>query len=117
VLLTLRENADFTAEQYNEIFTEPFAIVDSAGLVLSSVVVANLPAQFSGLDHALFEAHSPVIHIHCFAHMANLILSHIISTANCVRIMPALSEIHGLLRCKEAHEAIGAKCPHFIRTR
>jgi hypothetical protein len=81
VLLTLRENADFTAEQYSELFTEPFAIVDSAGLVLSSVIVYNLPAQSSGLDRALFEAHSPVIHIHGFAHMANLILSHTVSTA------------------------------------
>jgi hypothetical protein len=44
VLLTLRENADLTAEQYSELFTERFAIVDSAGLVLSSVIVDNLPA-------------------------------------------------------------------------
>jgi hypothetical protein len=94
----------------------PPAIIDSAGLVLSSVTVDNLPAQSSGLDRALFEAHSPVIHIRCFAHMTNLILSHTVSTANCARIMSALSEIHGLLRCKEAHEAIGAKCPYFIRT-
>jgi hypothetical protein len=49
--------------------------------------------------------------------MANLILSHAVSTVNCARIMSALSEIQRLLHCKEAHEAIGAKCPRFIRTR
>jgi hypothetical protein len=117
VLLTLRENADFTTEQCYELFTELFAIVDSAGPVLSSVIMDNLPAQSSGLDRALFEAHSPVIHIHCFAHMANRIRSYTVSTANCARIMSALSEIQGLLRCKEAHEAIGTKCPRVIRTR
>jgi hypothetical protein len=93
VLLTLRENADFTADQYRELFTELFALVDSAGLVLSPVIVDNLPAQSSGHDRALFEAHSPVIHIHCFPHMANLILSRTVSTVNCARIMSALSEI------------------------
>jgi hypothetical protein len=31
--------------------------------------------------------------------------------------MPVLSEIQGLLRSTESHEAIGAKCPRFIRTR
>jgi hypothetical protein len=98
VLLTLRENADFTAEQYSELFTELFAIVDSAGLVLSSVIVGNLPAQSSGLDRALFEAHSPVIHIHCFALMANLNLFHTVSIANCARIISAFSEIQGLLQ-------------------
>jgi hypothetical protein len=82
VFLTLRENADFTAEQYRELFKDLFAIIDSAGLVLSSVIVDNLPAQSSGLDRALFEAHSPVVHIPCFAHMANRILFHTISTAN-----------------------------------
>jgi hypothetical protein len=117
VLLTLRENADFTVGQYSKLFIELFAIVESAGLVLSSVIVANLLAQFSGLDRALFETHLPVIHIHCFAHMANLILSHTVSTAKCARIMSALSEIQGLLGCEEAHEAIGAKCPRVIRTR
>jgi hypothetical protein len=114
VLLTMRENADFTAEQYYELFTELFAIVDSAGLVLSSVIVDNLPAPSSGIDRAFFEAHWPVIHIHCFAYMANLILSHTVSIA---RIVPALSEIQGPLLCKDTHEAIGAKCPRFIRTR
>jgi hypothetical protein len=117
VLLTLRENAHFSAEQYSELFTELFAIVDSAGLVLSLVIVYNLPTQSSGLDRTLFAAHSPVIHIHCFAHMANLILPRIVSIVNCARIMSTLSEIQGLLHRKEAHEAIGAKCPRFIRTR
>jgi hypothetical protein len=92
------------------------AIVDSAGLVLSSVIGDSLPAQSSGLDRALFEAHSPESHIHCFAHVTNLILSRTVPTANCARIMSALSEIQGLLRCKEAHEAVGAKCPRFICT-
>jgi hypothetical protein len=117
VLLTLHENADFTAEQYRELFTELFAIVDSAVLVLSSLIVDNLPAQSSGLDCTLVEAHSLVIRIHCFAHMANLILSHSVSTANCTQIMSALSERQGVLLCKEAHEAISAKCPRFIRRR
>jgi hypothetical protein len=44
VLLTLRENADFTAEQYSELFTGLFTIVNSAGPVLSSVIVDNFPA-------------------------------------------------------------------------
>jgi hypothetical protein len=30
--------------------------------------------------------------------------------------MSTLSEIQGLLSCKDAHEAIDAKCPRFIRT-
>jgi hypothetical protein len=84
VLLTPRENADFTAEQYSELFTEFFAIVDLAGLVLSPVIMDNLPAQSSGLDRALFEAHSPVIHIHCLAHMANLkIFAHCFNCELC----------------------------------
>jgi hypothetical protein len=49
--------------------------------------------------------------------MANLILSHTVSTANCAQIISALSEIQGLLRCKEAHEVIGATRPRFIHTR
>jgi hypothetical protein len=115
--VTLRANAGFTAEQHSEFFRELFTIVDSACLILSSVIVDNLPPQSSGLDRALFEAHSPVVHIDCFTHMANLILSHTVSIANCARIMSALSEIQGLLRCKEAYEAIGAKSPRFIRPR
>jgi hypothetical protein len=117
VLLTLRENADFTAEQYSELLIKLFATVDSGCLVLSSVIVDNLPAQSLGLDRTFFEAHWPVVQIHCFSDVANLILSHTVSNANCDRIMSALSEIQGLLRCKEAHEAIGAKCLRFIRTR
>jgi hypothetical protein len=31
--------------------------------------------------------------------------------------MSACLEIQGLLRCKEAQEAIGVKCPRFVRTR
>jgi hypothetical protein len=49
--------------------------------------------------------------------MANLILSHTVPSGNFAKIMAALTEVQNLLRRTSAHEAIGAKCPRFIRTR
>jgi hypothetical protein len=117
LLLTLRENRNFTAEQYYDSFMNLFALVESAELAPSAMIIANLPAQFVGLEQLLRETGSPVIHIRCFAHMANLIRSHIVPSGNFARIMAALIEVQNLLRRTSAHEAIGAKCPRFIRTR
>jgi hypothetical protein len=117
VLLTLRENKNFIAGQYAEMFWELFATIESAGLSLCSVMADNLPAQSSGLVQVLTDTESPVIHVKCFAHMANLALSHTASTANFSVMMTHLTELQGLLRCRSAHEVVGAKCPRFIRTR
>jgi hypothetical protein len=77
----------------------------------------NLPAQSSGLAHVLTDTESPVIHIKCFAHMPNLVLSHMASTADFSVIMTRLRKPQGVLRCGSAHEVVGLKCPRFIRTR
>jgi hypothetical protein len=117
VLLTLRENKNFTAGQYTELFLDLFATIESAALCLCSVMADNLPAQSSGLPHVLTDTESSVIHIKCFVHIANLVLSHTASTANFSVIMTHLRELQGLLRCGSVHEVVGAKCPRFIRTR
>jgi hypothetical protein len=69
-LLSLRQNEIFTKPDYARLFEELIEIVQSSGLILCSVVIDNLAAQSSGLDETLLNTASPVIHIHCFAHMA-----------------------------------------------
>jgi hypothetical protein len=111
--LTFGENADSAAE----LFMDRLAIVESAGFVLSLVIVDNRPTQCPYLEYVLYETLSPMIHHRCFAYMANLILSQTIPSANFARSIAALSEIQSLLRRKDANELIGAKCLRFIRAR
>jgi hypothetical protein len=73
VLLALRENQNFTIEDYCDLFCELIAIVNSFGMVLCSIVVDNLPVQVTRLDRALQVNDSPVIHVKCFAETLNLV--------------------------------------------
>jgi hypothetical protein len=115
-LLTLRENTDFSAKQYVELFMELFATIQSPRLVLLSLIVDSLPTQSSGLEHVLYKTHSPVVHIRCLAQMANLIFFHTVPTRNFARAMTILCKIQNLLPRKHAHEAIGDKCLRFTHT-
>jgi hypothetical protein len=87
VLLALRENRNFTIQDYCDLFCELIAIVDSFGMVLCLNVVDNLLVQVSGLDRALQVSDCPVIHVKHFAHMANLVLGSTVSMPNFSPIM------------------------------
>jgi hypothetical protein len=117
VLLALRENKNFSAGQYAELFSEPLTTTESARSCLCSMMADNLPARSSAPAHGLTDTESSVIHTKCFTHMANRALSHTGSTANFSVIMTHLTELQGVLRCGSAHEVVGAKYPRFIHTR
>jgi hypothetical protein len=73
VLLTLREHESFANQNYARLFQKLIEIVQSSGLILCLVVIDNIAAESSGLHQTLLEIVSPVIQIHCFAHIANLV--------------------------------------------
>jgi hypothetical protein len=99
VLLSLREDQNFTVHDYCNRFSELMAILDSFGRILCSIAVDNLPAQVRGIDRALRLNNSPAIHVKCFAHMANRFLATAVSTANFVRILDSLADLQKLVRC------------------
>jgi hypothetical protein len=117
VLLELHENSNFTAEEYEQLFLGLFQTIVANGLVLCSVVIDNLPAQSSGLDAAISESNLPVLHIKCFAHMANLVLLNSMSDANFDKVFGRLTTIQNDLRRTEVVNALGRRCPRFVRTR
>jgi hypothetical protein len=86
-------------------------------MVLCSIVVETLLVQVRGLDRALQMSDSRVIHVKCFAHLANLVLASTVSTPNFSRIMDCLVDLQKLLRSPPATEQLGVKCLKFVRTR
>jgi hypothetical protein len=119
VLLDLKENTNFDKVNYSELFTELIVKIHSAKLILSAVVIDNLRAQSAGLDSALAEIPVPIIHVRCFAHMANLILSDTRKTkgGNFNLVFDILSEIQKELRSDSFKFIAGKRCPRFIETR
>jgi hypothetical protein len=117
VLLDLRENRSMSKQKYAELFGELVAQAENTNLIVCSVIIDNLMAQSAGLDSFLDSANSPVIHVKCFAHMSNLIISNTLEEPNLRRVMERLTAIQGLLRTREAARYIGKKCPAFVRTR
>jgi hypothetical protein len=79
-MLILHENANFTAEPYRELFTVFIRVIDLAAIISCSVIIDNLPAQSLGLEALLRDSDSPVIHIKCFAHMANVALANFVDS-------------------------------------
>lgn len=115
VLLALRENTNFTADDYSALFVELLSMGELSAIVICSVVVDNLPAQSRGLGRVLTD--SPIIHVKCFAHMANLILTHTMPNGYFIKIMDALKCFQHIFRGERAVQYIQHKCPKFIRTR
>jgi hypothetical protein len=102
VLRSLRENQNFTVQDYCNLFPELMAILDSFGLILCSIVVDSLPAQVGGIDRALQLNNSHAIHVKCFAHMANRVLATTLSTANFAWIMDYLADLQNLVGSPQA---------------
>jgi hypothetical protein len=117
VLLALKENTNFTASDYCNLFMELFAMIASFDLVTCAVVIDNLPAQSVGLDQALEDTGLPIIHVKCFAHMTNLVLLNTISDPNLSTIMAELTELQNILRNPAAVAVIRRRCPKFVKTR
>jgi hypothetical protein len=117
VLLELHENSNFTAEEYQELFANLFRTIELNEFILCSVVIDNLPSQSSGLDRAISERKLPVLHVKCFAHMANLVLLNSMSDANFDMVFGALTRLQNDLRKTEVVNALGKRCPRFVRTR
>jgi hypothetical protein len=65
-LIALRENRNFTIQDYCDIFCELIAIVNCFGMIRRSIVVDNLPVQVSGLGRALQMSDVSLIHVKCF---------------------------------------------------
>jgi hypothetical protein len=119
VLLDLKENTNFGTEQYGDMFQELIVKVETEGLILSSVVIDNLRAQSSGLDMILAGNDAPIIHVKCFAHLANLVLSDTKKArqGNFNRVFDKLTEIQNELRTIEFKLCAGKRCPKFVETR
>jgi hypothetical protein len=115
ILLSLRENANFTADDYAVLFVELFSRFEEYPIVICSVVIDNLPAQSSGLERALTER--PILHVKCFAHMTNLILVNSIGEEIFTNVMEELRTIQRIFRAQPVATLIGRKCPRFVRTR
>jgi hypothetical protein len=115
VLLSLRENTNFTADDYAILFVELFSLLEGSPIVICSVVVDNLPAQSSGLERVLAE--SPILHVKCFAHMTNLILVNSQDGEVFMNVMAELGTVQRIFRVKSVASLIGQRCPKFIRTR
>jgi hypothetical protein len=120
ILLDLRENTNFTKQDYLQLFRDLFdQIRDKYGLALCSVIIDNLYAQSFGLDQLIADAELPVIHVKCFAHMTNLVLSNSGNSEGFRNVMSILEDMQKILSKPrgENEDSVGAKCPDFIRTR
>jgi hypothetical protein len=115
VLFALREDPNFTADDYAVLFVELFSSIEQYPIVMCSVVIDNLRAQSSGLDRVVGQ--SIILHIKCFAHMINLVLVNTMTNAYFAEIMDEMKQTQRLFRLQPAIDAIGRKCPKFVRTR
>jgi hypothetical protein len=91
--------------------------VESYGLTLCAIVIANLPDQSAGPDDLLSARNSPVIHFKCFAHMTNMVLGNCMSKPYFATVMQIFIEMQSLLRTPGAITAIRRRCPRYVRTR
>jgi hypothetical protein len=115
VLLALRENTNFTADDYVTLFVELFSSIEQYPIVTCSVVIDNLRAQSSGLDRGV--GWSIILHVKCFAHMINLVLVNTTTNVYFAEIMDELKQAQRIFRMQTAIDAIGRKCPKFVRIR
>jgi hypothetical protein len=117
ILLELRENQGMTKEDYTALFCDLVVRAESEKLTLCSIIIDNLAAQSFGLDAWLSSSNSPIIHVKCFAHMANLVIANTLGEGNFARVMRRVTNIQTCLRKRQAVAAIGKRCPAFVQTR
>ena len=80
----------------------------------------RLPAQVSGIQMLLNEDESvnTVHHIHCFAHLTNLVFADSLNQSGYLRsIVHDISELVKLLRTTIVSEELAEKCPSLCPTR
>jgi hypothetical protein len=117
VILALHENSNLTMDLYAQLFANLVEMVQPFNLVISSIVIDNLPAQASGLDSFLESTKSAILHVRCFAHMTNLILENTMCQADFANLMSVLTRLQVFLRRRDSITIIGKRCPKFVRTR
>jgi hypothetical protein len=98
VLFALRENVNFTKQDYARLFEELIEIAQSSGLILCSVVIGNLASQSYGLDATLLNTASPVMRIHHLAHMENLVFQNSLPSPHLPQVMNGFMEVQSLSR-------------------
>jgi hypothetical protein len=106
-----------TKDDYANLFGDLVNRAESEHLTVCSIIVDNLAAQSVGLDSWLASSNSPIIHVKCFAHMANLVIANTLEEGNFALVMERVTVIQSFLRKPKAVAAIGKKCPAFVRTR
>ena len=120
IVLSILENTHFNKYQYEELFAKLYATCCENELVVCSFITDGLPAQTAALA-MLFEdnpAITSVVHIHCFAHLANLVFVHCRKQSPYLNaIVNELAEMVTLLRTPVVVEELGEKCPSLCPTR
>ena len=93
----------------------------SRGIIVTSIVIDNLPAQLSGARNAVTTIEEPfnaTSVIPCFCHLVNLIFVGAVS--KCPELYNLINEVINLstfIRKQSAVRHIKAKCPTIVRTR
>jgi hypothetical protein len=131
IVFDLCPNFNFTKSDYASLFQEVihkltvggesarFAHSPVGRIVISAVVIDNLRAQAAGF--AMFQAmnpqHAAIVHLHCFAHMLNLVISSP-RDADCFsHLVSRLFPFHVILRKRAARTFLGKICPSLIPSR
>jgi hypothetical protein len=131
VLFDLRESLYFTIGNYASLFESIVCRLlpresSTSGperkrpnVVICAFLIDNLKAQANALD--LFSAntheYSAIIHIHCFAHMINLVVSRSPEGDSLSGVVGKVKALQLLLRKREVVSFIGMKCPAFVASR
>jgi hypothetical protein len=80
IVLALRENKNFSANDCGASFIELFSYLEVSPIVICSVIIDGLSAQFHGLDRVLSQ--SVILQVKCFAHRTGLVLVTPIANAS-----------------------------------
>jgi hypothetical protein len=129
-LFDLCESLHFTTENYASLFESivrrlmPRESSTSSperkkpNIVICVFLIDHLKAQADALDLFLVNTreYSVIIHIHCFAHMLNLVMCRSPDGDSLSRVVGEIKALQLLLRKHEAVSFIGTKCPAFVAT-
>ena len=120
IVLDIVENEHFDKYLYRGLFERVCSTCHEQGLVVCSIITDGLPAQVSGLQMLLNEDESvnTVYHIHCFAHLTNLVFGDSLNQSGYLRsILRDISKVVNLLRKPIVSEELAERCPSICPTR
>ena len=121
IAFDLEENLNFGKEEYENLFHKEIEKALENGVEVCAVIIDNLPSQVMGLRNCLESEDvrmRAVMHIPCFAHMANLVFKHSVKQLPVMKdAFNGVDAMISFLRRPEISEEIQGRCPKTVRTR